>query len=710
MLDERNELDIAQALAGFQEQRARGESSNVFAWRDRLGESHGEFVSLVATDTLIDEITDPPKAETLPRDFGKFQLVRELGRGAIGVVYEAVQTSLRRRAAVKILQTKFDNDPQSRDRFRREGWATAKVRHPHIVEIFDADEIDGRPFYAMAFVEGQSLDKLIAMELLPQVRELCGRFAGIADALHALHRAKPDSIVHRDVKPSNIMVERDGKFILADFGLARTDDGLDLTRTGVTVGTPLYMPPEQMLGMTDEIDERSDVYALGATIYEAISGRPVFKASSLATVAGQVKSERPAPLHSVAPGCPRVVEDIVMMALEKRREDRYQSAALMRDDLRAVAEGRDGDVKGKPVGRARRVLRWIVEEPAGRAVAAGALLAIGAGLFFATRPPPPASLEITSFPNGAEVLIGNRPRGRTPLTLPLEPGAYDVVVRLDGYLERSRHVELAAGASKPVDLALLPADENDADASLRAAGALDLDTIGYNTRRDRAGSPPVVLIYPRGNVRLSDLEQMCADVSYDSGIPEEGATLEFRRDGKTLYSRRFEPADGRTVSTLPASVREQLHVGDVVTWGVSSPGGARGPGSRGPNRSASDGDVFAKFTVVTGNPAADAILASIASKYDGLEATLPGELAIKALWRFDLNTAALIRADKAADAHKGSLLAQHTALRAYDKLGIRNTVRTAQLIARVDGFDMATQERVKKAAFSRHDRARPLHR
>ncbi len=680
MSESPRELEVANALAAIQVQRARGETPDVLAFRDRLGESHGHFVDILQVDELIDDFTDPPAPERLPRDFGGYRLVRELGQGAIGVVYEGWHKTLGRKAAIKVLRAGFDRDPEARERFRNEAYATAQVRHDHIVEIFEAGEVGGSPFYAMGLVEGRPLSALIASKEVPPMRDLCRELAGIADALDKLHDASP-SIVHRDVKPSNIMVRPDGRMILADFGLARADNGLALTRTGVAIGTPLYMPPEQMLGRRDEIDARADVYALGATLYETVALRPVFPPSTLEIVSKQVISERPLSLRTVAPNCPAAVERIAMKALEKRREDRYPTARAMRDQLLLVAEGKDESVRGGPVSPVRRVLRW-ARTPSGLAAAASGLLVIGTSLWWTHRP---ARLDMTSLPGDAEVWVGGTTYGRTPLSLPLKPGSYEIFLRRDGFVERPRHVTVSAGEKQLIEFALVPKDLDDPIARLAIAESLRVDTLGYRFERTRGSGTPLVFAYPRGSVRISDLDQYGFEFDSEAGIPEEGGTLEFGRAGEPPLHREAFGSDyraGRNVRPFPKDVRRQLRVGDVVTWGLRW---------KGPSK---DRDVIAKFTVV--DTTADAALAEFGARLAKLEypPEVAGEFEVRELWKHGLMTAALAKADPLADAHPDSSTLQALAKLAHIRLKITDSSRMKDLTRRIELSPKAEQDRL----------------
>ncbi len=695
MTDDSHELEVAKALARVRDQRATGATPDVLAYRERLGDSHAEFIDLVQVDAMLDDFIDPPAPEILPRDFGDYRLVRELGRGAIGVVYEATHKANGRKAAVKVLRDGFDRDPESRERFRNEAYSTAQVRHDHIVEIFEAGEVEGHPFYAMALVEGRPLSALIAAKRLPPLRDLCREFAGIADALEKLHTAARP-IVHRDVKPSNIMVRPDGRMVLADFGLARADTGLALTRTGVAIGTPLYMPPEQMLGRRSEMDERADVYALGATLYEAIAYTPVFPDSTYESLAKRVVSERPAPLRSVSPSCPASIAGIAMKALEKRREDRYPSAASMRDHLLLVAAGRDAEVHAGPVSSARRILRW-GRTPIGLAAAASALLAIGAGYFWTNRS---ARLDLTSVPDGVEVLVGGSSLGRTPLSVPLKPGSYDVVLRRNGFLERTRHIDVSAGAEVSREFAMVPKNLDDPVARLEIAHALQLDTLGYQFKASRSGGSELVFVYPRGNVRIEDLGQCGFEIEPGAETSLHGmpGTFEFRRGDEVLYSAPFlhlEPAGddhkGPTIVPIPKVVRDALRVGNRVTWGLFF-GANRGSGAL------NDNHVVARFTVVDVDAKAGLATFDARLRDCDFPEALAGELEVRKLWSLGLSSAALVKADRLADDHPESATLQALAKVAHQRLRLDDTgMRVEELTNRLEKFPKAERERLERA-------------
>ena len=355
---------LGECLDDFTRRRGLGEPVSVEDYRARLGADFGEFVEAVATTDLLDSVlTLRPPASTFPRTFGRYTLLAQLGRGSVGVVYDALDRELGRRVALKVLRPGFDTDPAAVERFRSEARHCALVRHPSIVVVHEAGLAEGQHYYTMERVEGHTLASLVrgdrapGLPAPPPLPALLRGLADVADALGALHAA---TAVHRDVKPSNLMVQSDGRFVLADFGLARTVDSVRMTRTGQMMGTLLYSSPEQVLGRRDAVDARSDVYGLGATLYEAVSGKPPFDTEDAGELMKRILEQRPAPPSQVAAKdptrapVPAAVDRVVLKCLEKRPEDRYPSMAALQADLLALADGRE------PEGRGRRVFHAVL--------------------------------------------------------------------------------------------------------------------------------------------------------------------------------------------------------------------------------------------------------------------------------------------------------------------------------------------------------------
>lgn len=286
--------------------------------------------------------------------FGRFRDLQLLGSGGMGTVYKAQDPTLGRQVALKLIQ---GEDPRLATRLLTEARAQARIDHDHVCRVYEAGFEEGRPFIAMQLIEGRTLHE-VAGEL--RLEEKLRLMRDVADAVHAAHRV---GVIHRDLKPSNVMVERGDDGVLRpwvmDFGLARETDTPGLTVTGVVLGTPFYMSPEQARGDTGALDRRSDVFSLGATLYELLSGKPPFGGGSSVDVLMRVLNEDPVPLGQQHPGLPGDVQTIVMKCLEKEPARRYDSARALADDLGRYLDGepiaaRRTGVFGRLARRARK--------------------------------------------------------------------------------------------------------------------------------------------------------------------------------------------------------------------------------------------------------------------------------------------------------------------------------------------------------------------
>jgi serine/threonine protein kinase len=268
--------------------------------------------------------------------FGKYELLGELGRGGMGVVYKARQADLDRIVAVKMMLSGSVSSDEEVQRFRTEAEAAARLQHAHIVKVYEVGEIDGRCFYSMEYIEGPSLAKRLASGPLP-CRDAARYLTFIA---HAVHHAHKNGILHRDLKPSNILLDAEGHPHVTDFGLAKkldTDSGG--TRTGAVMGTPSYMSPEQAAGRVRELSARSDVYSLGAVLYELLTGRPPFRSESAVDTILHVLERDPAPPRMLNPKVDRDLETICLKCLEKLPQHRYESAEALAVDLERYLKG-----------------------------------------------------------------------------------------------------------------------------------------------------------------------------------------------------------------------------------------------------------------------------------------------------------------------------------------------------------------------------------
>jgi serine/threonine-protein kinase len=291
-------------------------------------------------------------------DLPKYEVLGELGRGGMGVVYKARQVGLDRLVALKMILAGAHAGPEELERFRLEGLAVAKLRHPQIVQIFDVGEHQGLPYFSLEFLEGGSLAKKLAGNPLAssEAAELALKLARGIAAAHQ-HR-----IIHRDLKPANILITADGEPKITDFGLAKQlEDDSHQTRTGAVMGTPSYMAPEQAWGHTDQIGPAADIYALGAILYELLTGRPPFRGASAIDTLDQVRHQEPVAPSQLVPKMPRDLETIALKALQKDPKRRYESAEDLADDLQRYLDGKP--IQARPVSPAEQAWRWAKRNP-----------------------------------------------------------------------------------------------------------------------------------------------------------------------------------------------------------------------------------------------------------------------------------------------------------------------------------------------------------
>jgi tetratricopeptide (TPR) repeat protein len=309
----------------------------------------GCSAAITSTEGAV-EITEGPVDSLALRQLGDFRLVREIGRGGMGVVFEAEQLSLARRVALKVLPLAGALDPHQLARFKNEALAAAQLEHPHIVDVFGVGCHGGVHFYVMRYVAGRSLAQILAAAResreppgLPRfgTSEYFARVAAlILQAAQALDHAHEMGVVHRDVKPGNLLLDNDGHLWVADFGLARSRARPEITLTGDLLGTLRYMSPEQAQGPRATVDGRSDVYSLGATMFELLTLRPLREGEDRAALLRAIDvADELSPLR-FEPGVPRDLETIALKCLAREPESRYATAADLADDLRRFLENR----------------------------------------------------------------------------------------------------------------------------------------------------------------------------------------------------------------------------------------------------------------------------------------------------------------------------------------------------------------------------------
>ncbi len=330
------------------------------------------------------------------RTLADFQVVRHLGQGGMGQVYLAEQISLKRKVALKILRPELAGDPTALPRFKAEATAVAQATHANIVQVHAIGEADGMFYMALEYVEGRNLREYLLKKGPP---ELLLALSIMRQVASALQRASELGIIHRDIKPENILLTRKGEVKVADFGLARCLVGdrpaLNLTQSGVTMGTPLYMSPEQVEGKA--VDSRTDIYSLGVTCYHMLAGQPPFQGDSPFEVALQHVQSEPKPLADIRPDLPAELCVLVHKMLAKDPAQRYQTGRELLKDIARLREGLSGQtgVLAPPTDSVEMVPLSLSDAPAPAAPATAIIpakrprrwvgwsLAVGASLLLA---------------------------------------------------------------------------------------------------------------------------------------------------------------------------------------------------------------------------------------------------------------------------------------------------------------------------------------
>jgi serine/threonine-protein kinase len=353
--------------------------------RERWGQicrARAELDALLPIGTHGSLPTPPPEELPLPQIPG-YEVEAVLGRGGMGVVYRARHLRLGRPVALKMALAGSHAGPNERERFRCEALAVAALRHPNVVQVYDVGDADGRPFFTMELMEGGSLARKLAGAPQP-ARQAAALLATLAGAVQKAHEA---GVIHRDLKPGNVLLTADGTPKVADFGLARRLDADErLTLSGAVVGTPSYTAPEQARGDRGAVGPRTDVYALGAILYECLTGRPPFRAGTAAATLQQVLADEPVAPRRLNPQVPRDLETICSKCLRKESSLRYATADALNEDLTRFLRG--DAISARPEGRTRRALRTVRRRPTlAVAVTAAAListliLAAGSWLLF----------------------------------------------------------------------------------------------------------------------------------------------------------------------------------------------------------------------------------------------------------------------------------------------------------------------------------------
>jgi WD40 repeat protein len=380
------EIRIDAAIAEYLSARQRGAPFDRTAWLAQHSDLASELNDFLADEAMFARAVSPWQGadtpplgddadatisqgrsaehtadQSLPDQFGDYELLGEIARGGMGVVYRARQRSLNRVVALKVLLGARVASRTELDRFRREAEAAAALDHPHIVPIYEVGDYDGIPFFSMKLIDGSSLAKSPPASFAEMARLV----ATVARAVHHAHRR---GIMHRDLKPSNVLIDEDGQPHVADFGLAKRIEATEgASISGSITGTPAYMAPEQARGQQSQLTVAVDVYGIGAVLYELLTGRAPFRGETTAETLVLVLHSEPARPSVSRPGLPRDLETICLKCLEKEPGKRYRSAEAVAEELERWLN--DEPIQARPARRLERVVKWARRKPAHAAVA-----------------------------------------------------------------------------------------------------------------------------------------------------------------------------------------------------------------------------------------------------------------------------------------------------------------------------------------------------
>jgi serine/threonine protein kinase/WD40 repeat protein len=362
--------------AGLAEPASKAEDEATIA--SDGGRSEHAFDGAV-TESGISQPYAGPTAGTLVRYFGDYELLEEIARGGMGVVFRARQTRLNRIVALKMILTGRLATEADVRRFQTEAEAAAQLDHPGIVPVFEVGQHQGHHFYSMALVNGESLADRISRG--PIEARVASRL--LREVALAVHYAHEKGVIHRDLKPANILIDETEKPRVTDFGLAKQiTDGDSATVSGQILGTPSYMAPEQALAQSDAISKLTDVYALGATLYAALCGHPPHQADNPLDTLRLIVDSDPVPPRQWNPGLPKDLETICLACLKRNPAQRYASAKMMAEELARFEEGKP--ILARPVGRSARLWRWCLRNRGLAALSVTSILLLVAGALTAS--------------------------------------------------------------------------------------------------------------------------------------------------------------------------------------------------------------------------------------------------------------------------------------------------------------------------------------
>jgi serine/threonine protein kinase len=390
-------------------------------------------------------------------NYGRYEVVDEIGKGSMGVVYRAYDPQINRHIALKLLRQDRVTSEELVQRFLKEAQAMGGLSHPNIATVYDTGRDHGTIFIAMEILRGKSLKDLMAEKTL-NLNEIVHIGVQVAEALDFAHQK---GIVHRDIKPSNIIIDPNGNAKITDFGIAHIEDpaGNQQTIPGQILGTPLYMSPEQV--MSNPVDGRSDLYSLGVILYEMATGTTPFKGENLAAIFQAILQGTPRAPELDGSPVSRNLSNLIMKSLNKDPAKRFQTGLEMAQPLKGCLQRRQSDtIRGVRRPEKRKRLFPMV-------LAAIVILAAAAGLIYfmtgKSTPPenkPLAVLKVESDPSGANVFLNDSLKGQTPLTIDLPLGKYEIRLSRQNFNEWEAQLQLDEAGETPLFVRLIAMEKN----------------------------------------------------------------------------------------------------------------------------------------------------------------------------------------------------------------------------------------------------------